>query len=173
MKIEFNTEEELVSAILNSPANLLRFTVFLMEECGVTLSKTNIELIKSREVRTRTAREQLERWKEQGVTVYTETDIPEWIQKLMETTAPYPNIIYTIRDIVREIDPHAPMAKNYVKIKDKFYFNKEGLCFLIDRFCAKGYITHNDYEYWRKDSGFYGFLYNRDAKPKEKMFWEE
>lgn len=159
MKIEFENEEELVSGILSSDVNLTNVIVCLLEYCGGRMSKSNLDAIMNREYRTREARKRLQEWVDSDIRVYTAKDIPQWIIDSVMERATSRNLFYIIDDIVSDIVPYAPMAQNYIKVHRTYYFNQEGLCFLIDRFCVKGYVTHEDWEKWRRESGFFDFLY--------------
>ena len=159
MKIEFENEDELISGILSSNVNLTTVIVYLLDYCGATLNKTNLNAVINREARTREARQRLQAWVDSDITVYTLKDIPNWITEEVLRSSTYKNIFYAIDDIVKDISPNAQMAKNYIKVHRTYYFNQEGLIFLIDRFCVKGFLTHEHYEKWRRESGFFDFLY--------------
>ena len=172
MKIEFNNEDELVSGIITSDVNLNAVLSYLLDYCGVRLSKTNLDAIANREYRTRNARAKLTEWKEGGVTVYTDHDIPVWIREIVESNPMVTTFSYAVNRIIADIQPFAPMAQNFVKVGKANYYNQEGLSFLISRFCATHLISHEDWERWRRESGLFDFLYNRE-QTKEVPFWEK
>lgn len=172
--------EIIAPALAKSPIGSYEIISGYAECAGVKMSKTQISWLiqhddrenkkaakdaereKEMAKQDRKMRYRLDCWKNQGVRVYSLNDFPEWViakigitrlgaqkelnKAVMEIMAKNPRCFPSYAEDTPE---------QYAVITEKSYFTNYGYKYLIATAQSRKWVTSDEYDQWRVDSGLY------------------